>query len=173
MILGIFHSFPIFLELTLHWQKTLFSIFWCFRDPNNVQMTWKFTSINFRKEEDLGVKEANERRPEAQKGVAHAARFLGRMGPTILGLEPPMSSIFFPELPSWPKNDYKNSLPTPFGAEAAENTETPKQRSGAADWRGGTLAERCRSGLHLPQRYLHRLHDEEGVVHPWTMGLSK
>ena len=28
------------------------------------------------KEEDLGENEANERRPEAQKGVAHAARFL-------------------------------------------------------------------------------------------------
>ena len=26
-----------------------------------------------------------------------AARFLGRVGPTILGLEPPMSSIFSPE----------------------------------------------------------------------------
>ena len=31
------------------------------------------------KEEDLGAKEANERRHEAQKGVAHAARFLGRV----------------------------------------------------------------------------------------------
>ena len=29
------------------------------------------------KEENLGAKEANERRPEAQKGVAHAARFFG------------------------------------------------------------------------------------------------
>ena len=26
------------------------------------------------KEKDLGAKEANERRPEAQKGVAHAAK---------------------------------------------------------------------------------------------------
>ena len=64
MILGMFHSFHIFLKLTLHWHKTLFSIFWCFRDPNDVQMTWKFTSISFMKEEDLGAKEANERRPK-------------------------------------------------------------------------------------------------------------
>ena len=171
MILGIFHSFPIFLELTLHWQKTLFSIFWCFRDPNDVQKTWKFTSIIFRKYEDLGVKEANERRPEAQNGVAHAARFLGRVGPTFWSLVAPLPSIFLPEASSWPKNDYKSSLPTPFRGEAAENIETPKQRSGAADWRRKTPVERCRRGLHLPQRHLHRLHDEEGVVHLWTTGL--
>ena len=109
MILGIFHSFPIFLELTLRWQKTLFSIFWCFRDPNDVQMTWKFTSISFTKEEDLGAKEANERRPEAQKGVAHAARFLGRVGPTFWSLVAPLPLIFSPTTPPWPKADYKNS----------------------------------------------------------------
>ena len=53
------------------------------------------------------------------------------------------------------------------------NTETPKRRSGAADWRGKTPAGRCRGGLHLLQRLLHRLHDEGGVVHLWTMGLWK
>ena len=59
-------------------------------------MTWKFTSISFRKEEDLGAKEANERRPEAQKGVAHTARFLGRVGPTFWSLVAPLLSIFSP-----------------------------------------------------------------------------
>ena len=54
-----------------------------------------------------------------------------------------------------------------------KNTETPKRRSGAADWRGKTPAGRCRRGLHLLHRLLHRLHDEEGVVHLWTMGLWK
>ena len=57
--------------------------------------------------------------------------------------------------------------------EADENRETPKQRPGPADRRGKTPAERYRRGLHLPQQCLHRLHDEEGVVHPWTMGLWK
>ena len=61
-------------------------------------MTWKFTSISFWKEEDLGAKEANKRRPEAQKRVAHAAKESGRVGPTILGLEAPLPSIFFPSL---------------------------------------------------------------------------
>ena len=61
--------------------ETLFSIFLSFRDPNDVQMTWKFTSISFMKEEDLGAKEANERRPEAQTGVPTRADSLAAWGP--------------------------------------------------------------------------------------------
>ena len=60
-------------------------------------MTWKFTSISFWKEEDMGAKEENKRRAEAQKWVAHAARYLGRVGPTNLGLDAPLPSIFIPE----------------------------------------------------------------------------
>ena len=106
MILRIFHSFPIFLELTLHRKKTLFSIFWCFRDPNDVQMTWKFTSISFWKERSVGAKEANKQRPEGQDRVAHAARFLGRVGSSLFPLVAPMSSIFSPPAGSWPKHSY-------------------------------------------------------------------
>ena len=63
-------------------------------------MTWKFTSISFWKEEDLGAKEANKQRPEAQKRVAHAARFLGRVGSPILALGPPLLSVLLPEASS-------------------------------------------------------------------------
>ena len=52
------------------------------------------------KKEDLGVKEANERRLEAQKGVAHAARFIGRVGPTFWSLVAPLPSILSPTTPS-------------------------------------------------------------------------
>ena len=72
------------------------SLFECFRDPNDVQMTYKITSVNIWKEEDLGAKEANKRRPEAQKRVAHAAPVPGRVGPTLLALVAPLSSIFSP-----------------------------------------------------------------------------
>ena len=64
MILGIFHSFPIFLELTLHCQKTLFSTFLSFRDPNDVQMTYKFKGIIFWKEEGVGGEKVEARRPK-------------------------------------------------------------------------------------------------------------
>ena len=173
MFWGIFRTLPIYLELTLCCQKTPFSIFWCFRDPNVVQMTWNFANISFWKEQGLGAKEEQKWKAEGKKRWAHAARFLGRVGPLILALEPPMPSIFVSLVSSWPKNDYKNSPPNPFGEERRRNTETMKQRPGAADWRGKTPAGRCRSGLHLLQQLLHRLLDEEGVVHPWTMGLWK
>ena len=88
--------FPIFLELTLLWQETLFSIFLSFRDPNDVQLTYKFTGIIFWKEEDVGAKEAKKWRPEGQKRWAHAARFLGHVGPINLALEAPTPSIFVP-----------------------------------------------------------------------------
>ena len=86
------------------------------------------------------------------------------MGPLVLGLVAPLPSILLPEASSLPKTDYKNS-PLAFSRrERSRNTETPKQRTGDLDWRGETPAGRCRGGLHLPQRHLHRLHDEEGVV---------
>ena len=69
-------------------------------------MTWKSTSISFWKERSVGAKEANKQRPEGQDRWAHAARFLGRVGPTILVLEPPMPSIFFPE----PRLDLKMTI---------------------------------------------------------------
>ena len=67
MILGIFHTFPIYLELTLHCQKTPFSIFWCFRDPNDVQMTWNFAKIIFWKEQSVGAKEVQKWKAEDKK----------------------------------------------------------------------------------------------------------
>ena len=57
-------------------------------------------SISFMYEEDLGAKEANERRPEVQKGVAHVAGFLCRVGPTFWSLVAPLPSIFLPTTPS-------------------------------------------------------------------------
>ena len=96
MILGDNSQFPIYLELNLQNQKTPFSIFLTFSDPNDVQMTKYFTGVNFWKERSVGAKEANKRKPEGRKRWAHVVRFLDRVGPPILGLEPPMSSIFVP-----------------------------------------------------------------------------
>ena len=68
-VLGIINNFPIFLELTLHCQKTPFSIFLRFRRPNHVIMTWDFTGITFlegTKRRRKGIEETETRRP---KGV--------------------------------------------------------------------------------------------------------
>ena len=104
-------------------------------------MTWKFTSISFWKERSIGAKEANKRRPEGQDRWAHVARFLGRVGPTILGLEPPMPSIFFPE----PHLDLKTTIKVVsrrFSEGSAAETQKPWNRDlelqigGGKLWRG-------------------------------------
>ena len=137
-VLGIINNSPIFMELTLRCQKTPFSIFWCFRDPNDVQMTWKFMSISFWKEQRVGAKEANKRSPEGQKRWAHAAPVPGRVGPINLGLDAPLPSIFPPPTPSWPKTDYKNSPPTFSGRSAAE-TQKHRNRDLELQIGGGKL----------------------------------
>ena len=88
--------FPIFYGINpAQAENPIFHIL-IFRDPNDVQMTWKFTSISFWKEQRVGAKEANKRRPEGQDEWAHAARFLGRVGPINWGLVAPLPSIFVP-----------------------------------------------------------------------------
>lgn len=98
LILGIFHKFPYFSGINPAQAENPIFLFWCFRDPNDVQMTWKFTSISFWKEQNVGAKEANKRRPEGQDRWAHTDRFLGRVGPLIWALEAPLLSIFFQKL---------------------------------------------------------------------------
>ena len=60
LIFGIIHNFPIFLELTLHREETLFSMLSTFSYSNDV-IFWK--------ERNVGAKEANEQRPEGQNRV--------------------------------------------------------------------------------------------------------
>ena len=56
--------------------------------------------INFWKEESVGAKEAKKWRPEGRKGVPHAARYRGRMGPPLLALVAPFVLILLPEASS-------------------------------------------------------------------------
>ena len=66
------------------------------RHPNDLEIY----EHQFLEGRSVGAKEANKRRPEGQGRWAHVARFLGHVGPAILGLEPPMPSIFFPRASS-------------------------------------------------------------------------
>ena len=99
MILGIFDMFPIFYAINPAQAENPISFLYCFRDPNDVQMTCKFTSVNIWKEEDLWAKEANKRSHEGQKGWAHAAPVPGHVGPLQMGLGAPLPSIFPPPTP--------------------------------------------------------------------------
>jgi hypothetical protein len=146
-------------------------MFLTFRDPNGVQITWNFAGASFSMEQDFGAKEVQEGSHEGQTSMAHAARFLGRMGPARSPLVAPMPSVFIPMDSSWPKIDYKKGALAGREGERRRNTETRNMSLGDRRSEGKTPAGRCRCDLHpLRWPYLHH-HDEEGVVHLWTMGL--
>jgi hypothetical protein len=69
-------------------------MFLTFRDPNGVQITWNFAGASFSTEQDFGEKEVQKRRSEGEMAMAHAARCLGRVGPSRSHLVVPMPSIF-------------------------------------------------------------------------------
>ena len=138
MIFGNNRLFPIFMELTLHSQKTPFSYFNVSGTPNVNEITWKFTGVNIWKEEDLWAKEANKRSHEGQKGWAHAAHVPGHVGPIKLGLGALLPSIFPPPTLFWPKNTYKNYPPTFSGRSAAE-TQKHRNRDLELQIGGGKL----------------------------------
>ena len=84
------------MELTLRRQKTLFLSFYVSGSQTTSKNYGKIQASVFWKEEDLGAKEANKRSPEGRKAVAHAARYCGRVGPTLFPLGAPLRSIFAP-----------------------------------------------------------------------------
>ena len=84
--------------------------------------------IGFWKQRSVGAKEVNKRRPEGQDRWAHAARFLGRVGPTIPGLEPRMPSIFFPE----PRLDLKTTIKI-VSRRLSEGSAAETQKAGNKD----------------------------------------
>ena len=88
-------------------------------------MTWKFTSISFSKEEDLGAKEANEWRPEAQKGVTHAAKESGRVAHLSWPSGLRLFAFFAPTLRSFQKLMLVNFqvIRTSFGSLKHQNIE--------------------------------------------------
>jgi hypothetical protein len=101
--------FPNFIGLTWENQKISFSKFITFRGPNGVYITWNFAGANFSTEQDFGEKEVQQRRSEEETGMAHAARCLGRVGPTHSHLVALMLSIFVSMNSSWPKTIYKRA----------------------------------------------------------------
>jgi hypothetical protein len=69
-LLGIIQMFPNFIGLTWENQKTSFSMFLTFRDPNRVQITSNFRGTSFSTEQDLGAKEMQQGSHKGQTGMA-------------------------------------------------------------------------------------------------------
>jgi hypothetical protein len=74
--------------------------------------------MSFSTKQDLGSKEMQEGSHEGQTSMAHAARFLGRVGPACSPLIAPMSLIFVSLDASWPKTIYKKG---PFAGHEKEH----------------------------------------------------
>ena len=93
MILGIFGMFPIFMELTLHSQKTSFLVFWTFRELRDSK---KGKVREHRSEFSRRTQwaENKDQKPNqlGDRGP-HAASEPGRVGPPLLGLVTPPPSL--------------------------------------------------------------------------------
>jgi hypothetical protein len=171
MIIGNNSHVPWFYWINLGKPENPFSMFLTFRDLNGVQITWNFAGASFSMKQDFGEKEVQQGIHEGQTSMAHAAKFLGQVGPACSPLIAPMPSIFVSLDSSWPKTIYKKGPPVCREREHRRNIETWNRSQ--RDWRseGKTLARRYRCDLH-PLRWLYlRHHDEEGVVHLRTTGL--
>ena len=73
--------------------------------------------------------------------------------------------------------DLKPSIYTlprpPRKGRRRKTTREENSHQQSQDWRGNHRRNRLRPPLRPLQRLQHHHHDEEGVVHPWTMGLWK
>jgi hypothetical protein len=146
-------------------------MFLTFRDPYGVQITWNFAGASFSTEQVFGEKEVQQRRSEEETGMAHVARCLVHVGPTCCHLVAPMPSIFVSLDSSWPKTDYIKGPPAGREREHRRNIETWNMSLGDQRSEGKTPAGLCRCDLHPLWRLYLCHHDEEGVVHLWTMSL--
>ena len=173
MILGILHSFPIYLELTLHGQKTLVLYFNVSGTQTSTKSPGNLRASIFGRKKDYGKGKQANGGPRAKRAGPTRPQYQATWDPPVRASWLRCLRSFLHRHRLDLKTPIKKRSPDVLWKERRTNTETPKQRSGAADWRGKTSAGRCRGGLHLLQRLLHRLHDEEGVVHLWTMGLWK
>ena len=171
MIFGNIHLFPIFMELTLHRQKTLLLYF----NVSGTQTTSKWpanlrASI-FGRKKTWGRRKQTSGDPRAKIGGPKRPGTWAAWDPHLLGLGAALPLIFPPPTRFWPKTAYKNSPPDVLWKERRRNTETPKHRQNQEDWRGKRRQSHPRLHLHPLQHHHQRLHAEEGVVHPRTMGL--
>ena len=90
MILGIFDMFPIFMELTLHSQKTSFLVFWTFRELRDSKKgKVKEHGSEFSRWTQWAENEDQKPNQLGNRGP-HAAKTLGRVGPPILPLGAPL-----------------------------------------------------------------------------------
>ena len=144
MIYGTFIQSPYFWYLVSRRQKNLLFLVFNVLGATGTQMekgklhSW-FSSGEQQREEEL-----SEKSHEAQKMGAHAARFFGRMGPTIWSLRHLLARGFFSTTPYRRKNERPNSSKFIRGGGGGE---TPDPLRGGSD---PTAPELRRGGKSPP-----------------------
>ena len=78
MIYGISHEISLFCDLTLQNRKTLFCVFFTFRDLRELKRIWDFLRIIFSGIQGAGALEPPEGGPEAQTSPGGAVSPVGR-----------------------------------------------------------------------------------------------
>ena len=159
------------MELTLRRQKTLFFPF-KFQGPKRRPNHLQIYGHHFLEGTKLGGEGSKQAKPRGPKEGGPRGLCTWPRGPTNLALDALLPSIFSQPTSSWPKTDYKNS-PLTFSRTSAAETQKHRKRDLELQIGGGKLRRGAAGVVHLLHRHLHRLHDEEGVVHLWTMGLWK
>jgi hypothetical protein len=165
-----FSLIPFILVITLYDRKTLFCVFWHFRNLPELNLTWDLSGINILSREPSRAQEVNEGGHEDQTSIGSAGPSPDRATRCRLALGHPMPSLFVPDCSAWPKNDYIKTPPRRSLEEATKKHKIEKQRNKGCsneDWR----RKHCRSPRSLLQHLRHHHHIEEGIVHLWTMGL--
>jgi hypothetical protein len=135
-----FHQPPLILVITLQNRKTLFCVFWHFRNLLELKLTWDFLGINILSREPSRAQEVNEVGHEGQTRLGGMGPRPGRATQARLSLKAPMSSIFVSWSSAWPKNDYIKTPQRRSLREGAEKHETQKQRLFHAKIGGGNTA---------------------------------
>ena len=171
MFLGIFQMIPLILVITLQDRKTLFCVFYCFRDLYGLKLTGDFSRIIiFQILMDLSF-ETTQTESGGRKEQGWRIHPPGHATCTLRLLEHHQPYIKSSRRFPWPKNPlYKG----PRGVSSKRRRVDQKHRNSAifSHHRRGTLlrSRHRRDLLPLQDQEPHH-HNEEGVVHLWTMAL--
>ena len=134
-------------------------------------MTCKITSVNTWKEEDLGRRKRTNGAPWPKRGGPTRPPYLAAWDPSSGASTLRCRRSFLHRL------GFDLKTPIKIAHRRSLEGAPPKHRNTETEISScrleGENSGGCRRGLHFLHRLLHRLHDEEGVVHLWTMGLWK
>lgn len=128
LIYGDLPMIPVIWFITLQNRKTLFCVFFTFKDLYGVKLTWDFWSIIFSPGGTQWTFGAHLERPEGRTRLGGAAQKSGHATHLRSLLDCPIALILSPTDVFCPKNDYIYGPEEFSGGEHHRKTETPKRR---------------------------------------------